>query len=57
MNSRQGKYYHLPENAKVIVSEKGVSYQDLTEMICNLTFDAPGATINYSIEVLAEHNN
>ena len=51
MKKKSGRYYHVPSTANLTIADRQVTYQELNEVISNLSFDAPGAVVNYSIEV------
>ena len=51
MNSKSN-YFYVPETATISLSDDSVSFTDLYNIISNLSFDSPNATINYKIEVV-----
>ena len=52
---RRGIYYFLPKESIVTVEEKDATLEQLTEVICNLSFDNPSARVNYRLELIPEN--
>ena len=50
-NKSTGQYYFVPQTASFGIADRDVSYEELIDIICNLSFDNPKGRVSYSIEV------
>lgn len=53
---QNGIFYFIPKTANIAIADSNVTFEELQEIICNLSFDTPNATVNYAIEVCPQTN-